>query len=235
MEAASKIQTLFWPSPPQIGGDSHLWGVSIPASFAGGDLYDWIPMPDKTWLVYVADVSDKGLPAALIMTALWSRIRSEAIQHQQVSHLLAAVNEAMVELLSDEGFFASVIMAKYDPAAGRVTLATAGHLPPLWLCEGVLRPPPLSKSVSLGVVAGAQFEETELLLAPGDALLFMTDGVTEAIDQQENLFGQAGIDRFVAAHQGPPWGEGLVAAVRAHSEGVAAFDDLTVVEIWRDP
>ncbi|MFH1821328.1 MAG: GAF domain-containing protein, partial [Methanobacteriota archaeon] len=75
LETASKIQSLFWPELPEMGADSHVWAISVPAAFVGGDLYDLIPMTDGSWMIYVADVSDKGLPAALIMVALWSKIR----------------------------------------------------------------------------------------------------------------------------------------------------------------
>ena len=78
LEAAADIQSLFWPRLPELGAGSHVWAVSKPAKFVGGDVYDVIRMPDESWLVYVADVADKGLPAALIMAALSTRIRSEA-------------------------------------------------------------------------------------------------------------------------------------------------------------
>jgi sigma-B regulation protein RsbU (phosphoserine phosphatase) len=70
LEAAAKIQNLFWPKMPELGEGSHVWAYSEPATSVGGDLYDVIPMPDASWLVYVADVAGKGLPAALIMAAL---------------------------------------------------------------------------------------------------------------------------------------------------------------------
>ena len=84
IETAAKIQSLFRRKPPEMGSGSHIWAVSLPAGFVGGDLYDMIPMRDDSWLIYVADVSDKGLPAALVMAALWSRIRSEAPKHETV-------------------------------------------------------------------------------------------------------------------------------------------------------
>lgn len=234
MEAASKIQALFWPRVPVIDNGNHLWGTSIPASFTGGDLYDWIQLPDNSWLIYVADVSDKGMPAALLMTALWSRIRSEAMRHHQISQLLKAVNESMFELFADEGHFATIIMVKYDPVSAIMTIATAGHLSPLWISDGQLKTVPLTKGISLGVISEARYKETSLKLAAGEALVLITDGITESLDQQQQFFGQEGIDRFVSQHKGPPWGKGLIKAVGEHARGLEAFDDITVVEIWRD-
>jgi sigma-B regulation protein RsbU (phosphoserine phosphatase) len=111
--AAAKIQALFWPRLPKLPAGSHVWGVSLPAAFVGGDLYDVIPMRDGSWVLYVADVSDKGLPAALIMVTLWSRIRAEAGLHSDVEKLIEAVNDAMVDLMAEEGFFATIILGRY--------------------------------------------------------------------------------------------------------------------------
>ena len=118
LKAAAKIQELFWPKIPELGEGSHVWAFSQPAASVGGDLYDVIPMPDGSWLVYVADVAGKGLPAALIMAALSAKIRSEAPLHGEVDKLLANVNNAMYELMSEEGFFATMVLSKYWPRAG---------------------------------------------------------------------------------------------------------------------
>ena len=98
LEAAAKIQALFWPKLPDLGVGSNVWAMSTPATFVGGDLYDVIRMDDESWLIYVADVSDKGLPAALIMAALSTKIRSEALSRHEVDKLLENVNKGIYEL-----------------------------------------------------------------------------------------------------------------------------------------
>ncbi len=90
-------------------------------------------MQDGSWVIYIADVSDKGLPAAMIMVALWSRIRSEAHLYDDVDKLIKTVNIAMYDLMADEGFFATIILARYWPINGRMQLTRGGHLPPLWI------------------------------------------------------------------------------------------------------
>jgi phosphoserine phosphatase RsbU/P len=112
LEAAAKIQKLFWPKMPELGEGSHVWAFSDPAASVGGDLYDVIPMPDGSWLAYVADVAGKGLPAALIMAALSAKIRSIAPLHNEVNKLLAHVNKEMHELMSEEGFFATMVLGR---------------------------------------------------------------------------------------------------------------------------
>ena len=131
-EAASRIQSLFWPVIPESHNDSHIWAVSIPADLVGGDLYDLIPMPDDSLLFYVADVCGKGLPAALIMTSLWSTIRGYAQQNGEVHKLLAGVNDAMCDLLDREGFFATIILGRYWPQYSGKWNLLSGDICLLW-------------------------------------------------------------------------------------------------------
>jgi serine phosphatase RsbU (regulator of sigma subunit) len=234
METANRIQSLFWPKVPKIGGGSHIWGISIPAGFVGGDLYDWIPLPDGSWLIYIADVSDKGLPAALVMAALWSRIRSCASMDIRVGTLLGAVNIAMCDLLAEEGFFATILMGRYYPKSGRLILASGGHLPPLMISEGRIVQLEDARGVSLGIWPDTQYHELEIILAPNDSIVFLTDGVTEACNLNQELFGTERLLHFTDLTEGPPWGPVLVRSIKRYSRGTAAADDLTVVEIWRE-
>jgi serine phosphatase RsbU (regulator of sigma subunit) len=235
LHAASKIQSLFWPKLPELGPSSHAWAVSVPAAFVGGDLYDFIPMSDSSWLFYVADVSGKGLPAALIMAALSARIRSEAPSHGEVDKLLEAVNNAMYELLAEEGFFATISVGKFWPETGKFQLARGGHLPPVWIVENGLRNVPALQGISLGVTPQAQYEQEEITLSPGESLLFVTDGVTEAQNERNELFYPLPLIDYIGRASGPPWGKGLMEAVKSWRGSAKQNDDLTILEIWRDP
>jgi sigma-B regulation protein RsbU (phosphoserine phosphatase) len=235
LKAAAEIQRLFWPKMPELGEGSHVWAFSEPASSVGGDLYDVIPMPDGSWLVYVADVAGKGLPASLIMAALSAKIRSEAPLHSEVNNLLAKVNKAMHELMSAEGFFATMVLSKYWPRAGRVQTVRAGHPHPLWVINHRFRELPLLNGIPLGVEFGTEYEQTEFVLSPGESILFMTDGVTEAENEKNELFGNDRLTDYFAIAKGPPWAEGLLERIDSWRGNTAANDDLTIVEIWRDP
>jgi serine phosphatase RsbU (regulator of sigma subunit) len=235
LNAATKIQALFWPKLPKLEAGSHVWGVSLPAAFVGGDLYDFIPINDGSWVFYVADVSDKSLPAALIMVALWSRIREEVHVNGAVEKLLEAVNNAMVDLMAEEGFFATVILGRYWPASGKLQLVRGGHLPPLWICQKGLKKVPELKGLSMGVTAETKYEKKEIGLSPGESILFLTDGVTEAQNEKGELFGEDRLVDYIQKTAGPPWGRGLLDAVKAWQGTVEASDDLTLLEVWRDP
>lgn len=235
LKAAAQIQKLFWPELPAMGEGSHLWAVSEPAASVGGDLYDVIPMSDESWLVYVADVAGKGLPAALIMAALSAKIRSEAPVHSEVDTLLANVNNAMYELMAEEGFFATIVLSRYWPRTGRVQTVRAGHLPPLWIVESELANVPKLNGIPLGVELGTEYEKTEVVLSPGESILFITDGVTEAENEDNELFGNDRLTDYFGEAQGPPWAEGLLERVNSWRGSAKVNDDLTILEIWRDP
>ena len=235
LEAAAKIQALFWPKlPEELGVDSKVWAVSIPAAFVGGDLYDVIPLPDGSWLVYVGDVSDKGLPAALVMASLSTKIRSEALLHRDVDRLLESVNNSMVDLMAEEGFFATLALGRYWPGTGRLEMSLAGHPPPLWIAGNRLGPVPELRGVSLGIAPGVKYERKEIRLSPGESLVFVTDGIMEAENERREFFGQQRLLAYVKNGTGPPWGAGFLDMVNAWRGGAEASDDITLLEIWRD-
>ncbi|MBW1981981.1 MAG: SpoIIE family protein phosphatase [Deltaproteobacteria bacterium] len=235
LEAASQIQALFWPKLPEFGMGSHVWGVSVPAAFVGGDVYDIIPKNDGSWLVYVADVSDKGLAAALVMVALWTKLRDEGQTHEEVDELLEVVNNDMYDLLAKEGFFATIVVGRYWPESGKMELARGGHLPPVWVAGDGLIEVPHIEGMTLGVVPDARYEKKEIMLSPGESILLVTDGVTEAENEEGQLFGMSGLTEYLTRVKKPPYGKILLAEINEWRGNAQAADDLTMLEIWRDP
>ena len=234
LETATKIQSLFWPKIPELKAGGHIWARSVPATYVGGDLYDVIPLPDDSLLVYVADVSGKGVPAALIMAALSTNIRSEALLQSEVDKLLETVNNTLHSLTSEEGFFATIVIARYWPASGKMQLALGGHLQPLWIAgDGIGNLPPL-KGISIGVTPDVTYEKQEITLSPGESILFFSDGVIEAENENNELFGNDRLLDSIKNTNGPPWGEGLLNSIGQWRGNAKANDDLTLLEIWRD-
>ncbi len=234
LRTATRIQSLFWPKIPDLAHNSHIWAVSVPAGYVGGDLYDVIPLQDGSVLTYVADVSGKGVPAALIMAVLSTRIRVEALLQNDLGLLLFAVNNSMYELASEEGYFASIILARFWPANGKVQMVRAGHPYPLWIAGGIIQNLPQIKGISIGVSPGAEFETKEIVLSPGDALFLFSDGISEAENNNHELFGTDRLINHIEYRQGPPWGQKLLDAVAAWRGDVEVNDDLTILEIWRN-
>lgn len=234
LETATKIQSLFWPKMPELKAGSHMWGISVPAAYVGGDFYDVIPLSDGSVLAYVADVSDKGVPAALIMAALSTKIRSEAQLQNEVDKLIENINKSTYQLMSEEGFFITIVLARYWPDTGKMQILVGGHLPPLWIDESGIRKMPLLSGISLGVTPDARYEKSEILLSPGESVLFYTDGVTEAWNENKELLGNGRLADCITNLKGPPWGKDILESVRLWQGNTPANDDITILEIWRD-
>ena len=113
-------------------------------------------------------------------------------------------------------------------------LSRAGHPAPFWISGGKLKTVLSSNSVSLGVVKGTKYTTETLHLSPGDSMVFVTDGFTEAINESKEFFGQKQIDQLIRASAGPPWGKYLLVAVKNWRKSSDLEDDLTILEIWRD-
>jgi sigma-B regulation protein RsbU (phosphoserine phosphatase) len=234
LATAERIQSIFWPQEPELGYGSHVWATSLPAAFVGGDLYDFLPMGDGSWVLYVADVSDKGLPAALVMVALWSKIRSEVLQHDDIERLLETVNNSMYDMFSEEGYFATIILGRYWPETGKLSLVRGGHLPPLRIKDGLFESVPKLEGVSLGIAEHLQYTRGEINLSPGESILFISDGVTEAQNSRDELFGMQRLAAIVQKTSHPPWGPKVLTGVMNWQGTAGQNDDLTILEIWRD-
>ena len=234
METARKIQSLFSPKTPLPQNGSHAWAYTKPAEFVGGDLCDVIPMPDNSWLVYVADVSDKGLPAALIMAALWYRIRSEAHFFNDLCELLQGLNTSLYKLLSNEGYFVTIFIGRYWPHSGRLDFVNGGHPSALRVRENDCQAISGQRGFPLGIIDSTQYVATTTHLSPNEAIFFMTDGVTEAMNTESDLFGEQRIVHCLKNNQGPPWGQTLLNQIKAWQANSDQNDDLTILEIWRE-
>ena len=234
LKTATKVQSLFWPEIPELNAGSHVWAMSAPAAYVGGDLYDVIPLRDESILAYVADVSDKGVPAALIMAALSTKIRSEAQIYSEVDELLGSLNNSTYELTSEEGFFATMALARYWQNSGKMELAIGGHLQPLWISKNGIGDLPQMNGVSLGVTPDVRYEKKDILLSPGESIILYTDGVTEAENEDCELYGYDRMVEYIINSKGPPWGMGLTDEIAKWRGDAKVNDDVTLLEIWRD-
>ncbi len=235
LKTAAKIQTLFWPELPDTVGGMHAWAVSQPASYVGGDFYDAFPLADQSILAYVADVSGKGVPAALIMAAVSTKIKAEAYLQTDLNLLLQAVNASMYDLASVEGYFATMLLMKYWPEQRKIQMARAGHINPVLVTRTEAREISDLNGVSLGVMEDVSFDIAEMFLNPGESLLLFSDGVTEAENETLELFGYERLKDFLRSSNKAPRGKGLLEYVEKWREQAEINDDLTIFEIWCEP
>ena len=140
----------------------------------------------------------------------------------------------MFDLLAEEGFFATIILGKYWPASGRLEVALGGHQSAIKIFQHECQNISEKRGPSLGIMPSATFEGESISLSPGQSILFVTDGVTEALNEAGDLFGPQRLTEFFKNAEGPPWGPGLLNAVKRWRGMADASDDLTILEIWRE-
>ena len=235
LEMAAEIQKTFLPGTfPDCDGIAGAV-ATVPALQVGGDLYDVIRFPDGRVGVLVGDVSGKGVPAALFGARLLSDVRYEALYHDDVSAMLASVNE-IVAKRSTRGMFVTLLYALYDPARKRVTYGNAGHIAPfLRSASGTVSRWEDAVGVPLGISAGQAYGVATRPLAPGDALVLVTDGFFDAVGPSGDRYGEERLGAAVADLPSEPTAlvRGLVEAVTGFTGNVPQADDLTCLAISR--
>jgi serine phosphatase RsbU (regulator of sigma subunit) len=232
LEAASEIQKTFLPSEPVEEPGFTIWGNSRPAIFVGGDLFSYFPLDDGSWVLVLADVSGKGLPAAMVMSAMTARIYSVANTKPGVSGLLQTLNGDWMNMFGG-AMFATVVAAKFDPSKWTVEVGLAGHLPPLIFTPGAVSEMEGIKGMPLGIDAGQRYETMFFDMGPGESLVFISDGVTEARNASGDFFEMDGVRRYAAEQAAGLRGPGLIRAVDHFRDNAEANDDTTVLEIHR--
>jgi sigma-B regulation protein RsbU (phosphoserine phosphatase) len=240
LELAWEIQASFLPrTRPDVRGYD-IAAYYRTARHVGGDFFDFIHIanPDACLGIVIADVADKGVPAALFMALSRTLLRANAIDGRAPAAVLEQTNRLILED-SRAGLFVTCFYAVLNLASGVMTYADAGHNYPLLYHRATQRLDALrGRGIVLGIVPDPHFEEHSVQLAPGDVVLFYTDGITEAMNGEHELFGEERLEAVLREHAQQTCSE-IVEALRA---AVAAFvgeasqsDDMTVVVIKREP
>jgi sigma-B regulation protein RsbU (phosphoserine phosphatase) len=205
-----------------------------PAREVGGDLYGVCSAARDRLVIFVGDVSGKGLPASMFMVRAISLARLLAREVVEPEQILARLND---ELATDNpsGMFVTFLCAVYEPASRKLSMANAGHCRPLVLTTSdAPRWAVKNLGTALGFEPGLAFERTELTLSEGDALVFYTDGVSEAFNSQEECYGSERLLADAAAlrsHSAPAITNGLLRAIREFAGGAPQSDDIAVLTL----
>ena len=237
LDIASKMQRAILPTafPHQPG--YQVFGNTAPAREVGGDFFDVVRLENGRIGLTVADVSDKGVPAALFMMSSRTLLKGAAIALDNPGDVLREVN-SLLYADNDAMMFVTQLYAVYDPASGELTYANGGHNPPVIIhADGSSAMLPGSNGIALGVLPDVKYEQKTITCAPGDTVIFYTDGVTEAVNNQNEEFGVPRLCNIFA--DGPPQDCALATqtifdAVAAFAGDVPQFDDITCLLLRRD-
>ena len=200
LDVASKIQRSIIPTHFVEGPGIQLHGSMDPARTVGGDFFDVVRLDNNKIGLAIADVSDKGVPASLFMMSSRTLLKGAAIGLSEPGEVLHQVNE----LLHNENetmMFVTLLYGVYDPVTGKLTYANGGHNPPLIVhADGSSTVLPPTGGIALGVMGGLDYNQLTVESVPGDTFVFYTDGVTEAMNEDGEVFGLDRLqDVFTAA------------------------------------
>ena len=225
--------------PADIGSQVKGTGLDVhavlePARQVGGDLFEVLRLAPDRVLVAVGDVSGKGIPAALFMAVVMTLLRSLARQGHPLETILRQLNDELLEQ-NPRGMFVTLQCLLFDLASRRVTCASAGHHAAVRMTTG--QPPEMtftSSGAVLGLLPAGEIPSESCELRSGDSFVLFTDGVSEAFNADEELFGDERLLGYLKGSDGRSARDvatGVLDAVRRHAGSAPQSDDITVVTI----
>jgi adenylate cyclase len=237
LEAAQRIQMGLLPDTAQFDSERRfaLRALVHPARTVGGDFYDCFKLDERRLFFVVADVSGKGMPAALFMALCKATIKAAVMSTG--ADPAAALERASEEIVRDnpETFFVTVFAATLELDTGKLRYCNAGHEPPFVRGSAGLRRLPTAPRPPVGVPGSFAFSCESLQLAPGDWLCALTDGVTEAMDEHGALYGAQRLAQLLGSLAADATPSQIDAAVledvKRFVGGAAASDDLTLLAL----
>ena len=205
-----------------------------PAQRAGGDYYDFFPLPDGKWGIFIADVSGHGTPAAVFMAVTHCMAHTHPGPADPPGRILEYLNQHLVEHYTGEsGVFITAFYGIFSPAERTLCYASAGHNPPrLKRCQdGSLDSLDGVGGLPLGVRTGVNYKEASRQLQRGDQIIFYTDGITETHNCQDDMFGLDRLDESLknCKQQAQALLDTVLEAVEAFADGRPSDDDRTLI------
>ncbi len=237
-QLAREIQQTFLPNqaPKMPGWDMDvLWQT---ARQVGGDFYDYFLLPDGRLAFVIADVSDKGLAASLYMTVTRTLLRAAALEYASPSDTLQRVNDLLL-MNSQNGLFVTTFYGALSLEDGTLTYSIAGHNPPIIVRFEDEEIEEMSKGgIAVGALPHIKLEQKQIQLNPGDCLVLYTDGVTEAFNFQDQMYGEQRLKEVLKSAIGKSAAE-IINLLKADLEdfrgNAPLSDDTTILAIYRDP
>jgi phosphoserine phosphatase RsbU/P len=208
--------------------------LMTPSRMVGGDFFDFIPLSDGNLGIAIADVTDKGVPAAIFMAVVRSLVRAEASRCLAPAEVLRRVNDLLLEM-NTEGLFATLLYGVLHHDTREFHYVRAGHEQPLLItAAGKVHNPLPQNGQPLGILPDPELDEQSFFLESGALLFLFTDGVTEEKDPQTRPFGTQGLEQIVVQHRREPAQSicnQIIDALSAYRNSRIQSDDITLVAI----
>jgi serine phosphatase RsbU (regulator of sigma subunit)/pSer/pThr/pTyr-binding forkhead associated (FHA) protein len=241
MDIAHDVQHSFLPTAtPELEG-YEFWAYYLAAGKVGGDYYDFLHLPNGNLAALLGDVSGKGVPAALLMAKASAVCKVSLLNHaDHLDKAMNAINQEICDASVDASFL-TLVLCVINPRTHEITIANAGHMSPmLFRGDGSINEPADTdiRGYPLGIVRDSGYKTVSTTLAPGESVVLFSDGISEAMDSQEELYS---IDRIREQLEGMEGkgpaeiGQALLEDVRRHGGDCEQSDDISLVVFQRVP
>ncbi len=226
---AREVQNALFPRHLPCGNGLEFAASCTPARGIGGDYYDVMQFPDGRLVFAIADISGKGISAAILVANLQALLRMLTQSTRSPREICSSLNQHLLQV-TGESRFATVFYAEWDPLSRQLRYANAGHHPPVMIGSSNGRV--LTEGgIPIGMFPDSDFQEGEVKLQPHDLLVLYSDGITEAMSRAGEEFGEARLKAFIEARAHQPLGDiqsAVLTAVRDWS-GDEPEDDMTIL------
>lgn len=236
LNMASAIQRKLLPdTPPDIPG-YQLFATNIPAKSVGGDYYDFVPLSDDRLAFCIADITGKGMPAAMLMASLQATFRSQVLVDDDCAVCITRTNKLLYRN-TESTKFATMIYGALDPKTGIVKYTNGGHDCPILFKKNQGPIQLESTGLILGIFEDSVYTQGSVQLDVGDLLLLFSDGITEAMNPDLEMYGTDQLQNLVQKYVDKPVSEigfMILDHIKEHVQGATQSDDITLMLIKRN-
>jgi sigma-B regulation protein RsbU (phosphoserine phosphatase) len=236
MRFASEIQIQLLPKEQPVLMGYKIAGKSIPASEVGGDFYDFISIDANRFAFWLGDVSGKGIPAAILMANIQATLRGQTLTESSCKDCVALANTILYHNTAP-GKFATLFYGIIDISTNELTYCNAGHNIPLFLSKDNKISPLENGGMAIGIMPWVHYEHVNIPFKPGDRLVLFSDGIPEAMNSNEDFFGEERLTELVIKNRDKLPDELIdliLKEISVFSGSLAQTDDITLVIITRD-
>lgn len=232
LDLAKTIQQGLLPQENPYAPNFDISGMNISSRQVGGDYFDFIKLPGGKWGIAIADVTGKGVPASLLMANVHAYLQILAETIPAVSDVTKKLNSSLVASTAGNSQFVTFFYGVLDPNTKRFTFTNAGHNYPIVFRRNGQIEYLKAGGLILGMFPLAEYEQDSIILESGDILLMYTDGVSEALDRNDEDYGEERIEQFIPQYADKPAAdiiEILLNDLNQFTAGEPQSDDITVV------
>jgi serine phosphatase RsbU (regulator of sigma subunit) len=232
LNMARQVQVALSPTTFKVPDHFEIAAHSIPSRYVGGDFYDFIPLKDNRFAFALGDVSGKGMAAALLAAMAQGALQAQFTSNLPLSEVVSILNKVLVQR-SASNCFITLFCATLDPD-GHLTYVNAGHNLPILARANGETETLTTKSVLLGAFDFVEYKPRQTRLAPGDVVVMYTDGVTEAVNAENQMFGEERLEKLIKESVSLSAGEikqRILDEVLSFTAGLPQGDDITLIAL----